>query len=149
MQTNKFCNVFRDHDRGTQYMISEVINKGDRSFKETCFRVILYNCFKRESTWEALVAGLGPLKWSTFKYRAYGAVLATHHQGGQVPLYTAAYQIPPPGYGHAVHYKNHLEAVETMMKDGLPRKLLAATSMKDMFELVCQYRGIGQFIGYQ
>jgi len=66
LRQHTFTNVFRIYDRVTQYIISNVIGKGDRDLHETCFRVILFRCFNRISTWELLVAHFGELTWRDF-----------------------------------------------------------------------------------
>ncbi|KIJ28888.1 hypothetical protein M422DRAFT_189161, partial [Sphaerobolus stellatus SS14] len=149
MQNTKFCNVFRIHDRGTQYLLNEVINKGDQDFREIAFRVILFKCFMRTETWEALCKGLGPLKWSTFNLKRYGAVLGKAYESG--PLYTGAYQIPPPklGYPKARSYMNHLRLVQMMMKDDVPGQLLKLKHLQDAYNLIQEYPGMGPFLSYQ
>ncbi|KAF8587500.1 hypothetical protein K439DRAFT_1338046, partial [Ramaria rubella] len=144
---HKFCNVYRAYDRGTQYILREVINKGSQDHQEICFRVILFKLFNRITTWEALDAHLGPLTWARFNIKAYVRVLATARES--CALYTSAYQIPPPKLGEKESFKNSLRLLELMMKDDVPGQLLQRQHMRDAHQLIETYPGMGPFLSFQ
>ena len=83
LQKYYFCCPYRVLDRVTQYIITDVIQKGSQDPKEIVFRVLLFNTFTKIETWEALVAKLGPLKWSTYSREKYQAVLSALKSQGQ------------------------------------------------------------------
>ena len=56
-----FTNVFRVFDRVSQYILHNVINRGDQSLREQCFRVMLFRTFNKEETWEYMEKKLGEL----------------------------------------------------------------------------------------
>lgn len=43
LQNHKFCNTFRILDRGSQYLVTEVIEKGPQDLEEVTFRVLLFS----------------------------------------------------------------------------------------------------------
>ncbi|GJJ08985.1 hypothetical protein Clacol_003206 [Clathrus columnatus] len=144
---NRFCNVYRILDRGTQYVIEQVINKGPQDHTETCFRVMLYKLFNRIATWEYLVEELGTPTWETFNMDRYGEVLKTRLLTS--PIYTSAYQIPAPNLGHAKGYMNHLYLLQVMMEDDVPELLLHKNSLKEAYKLISDYPGMGPFLSIQ
>lgn len=144
---NRFCNVYRVLDRGTQYVLNEIINKGPQDFKETCFRVMLYKLFNRIPTWEYLVEKLGIPTWETFDLGRYSRVLRGRLLSS--PIYTGVYQIPAPKLGYPTSHMNHLRQLQMMMEDNVPRSLLRKTSMKEAFKLISSYPGMGPFLGLQ
>ena len=48
----KFTNVYRATDRVSQYLIKDVLYKGNQEPNELFFRLILFKIFNRISTWE-------------------------------------------------------------------------------------------------
>lgn len=144
---NRFCNVYRILDRGTQYVVNEIINKGPQDHRETCFRVMLYKLFNRIPTWEYIVQKLGTPTWETFDINKYGRVLRARLLSS--PIYTSAYQIPAPKLGYPTSHMNHLRQLQMMMDDDVPTLLLRKTCLKDAFKLIESYPGMGPFLGLQ
>jgi hypothetical protein len=144
---HKFCHVFRIYDRGTQFLLRNVINKGSQGHQELCFRVILFKLFNRISTWNLLEKALAPLSWASFDLEAYEDVLAEASQSSS--LYTGAYQIPAPNLGDNLGFKNHLLLLQLMMEEDLPGQLLRRKHMRDAHELIQLYPGMGPFLSYQ
>lgn len=103
--------------------------------------------FNRISTWETMDNKLGPLRWATFDMYKYGKVLRNIYRS--CPIYTGAYQIPSPNLGYSECYMNHLELLKMMMDDDLPGELLQLRSMREAFELISRYPGMGPFLSYQ
>ena len=66
LQQYPFTNVFRVFDRVTQYILLEVIQKGDQSLHEQCFRLMLFRSFNKIETWEYLLENFGDLTWREF-----------------------------------------------------------------------------------
>jgi len=64
-------------------------------------------------------------------------------------LYSAAYIMPPPRLGEARKHANHLRLIEVMMNDGAPEKVAGAATMKEAFDVLASYPGIGTFLAYQ
>src|ERR1035437_10279163 len=48
----KFTNVYRILDRTSQYLVREVIHRGEQSAEELFFRILLFKLFNKIETWE-------------------------------------------------------------------------------------------------
>ena len=146
----KFTNAYRASDRVSQYLIKEVIYRGDTSPEEVFFRTLLFKVFNRIDTWELLGRELGEITFGGYSFKRYDAVLSAAMERGE-RIYSAAYIMPsggaksPGGRKHSMH----LRLIELMLKDGLPTKIGSARSMAKAFELIRAYPTIGDFLAYQ
>jgi thymidylate kinase len=146
----KFTNAYRASDRVSQYLIKEVIYKGDSSPNEIFFRILIFKVFNRIETWELLRRELGEIIFKEYSFKRYDAVLSAAMARGE-RVYSAAYIMPsggaksPGGRKHSMH----LRMIETMIKDELPAKITEARSMAKAFELIRAYPTIGDFLAYQ
>ncbi|KAK7055139.1 chromo domain-containing protein [Favolaschia claudopus] len=145
----KFCNAYRVLDRTTQFIISEVIEKGSHlSDTELLFRILLFNCFNRIETWELLEEAFGArLTWARFDLKAYGKVLSQAIADG-VSLFTAAYMKIGKKIDHDANHMRHLQLLQILMRD-LPVILRNAKYAADVFERVAAYQGLGDFAAFQ
>ena len=93
---------------------------------------------------------LGPIAWSSYKYRKYDAVLSRLMEDG-CSIYSAAYIMPSgsSSFGDARKHQNHLRLIEMMMNQGLPKQLANASSMKEAFNLLRAMPMLGDFLAYQ
>jgi len=156
LRQHAFTNVFRIYDRVTQYIISNVIGKGDQGLHETCFRVILFRCFNRISTWELLLAHFGELTWRDFNLAAYESVLYEEYRQNNT-LYGASYILPAPELGGTsldkvkakANYANHLRLLKVMMETDLPGQLAQLSELSDAWERISLYPGMGAFLSFQ
>lgn len=145
---HRFTNCYRAADRVSQYLIQNVIYRGDQARDEVMFRVLLFKIFNRISTWEYLVDELGVPTWAAFDRHTYDAALGRRFEIG-ARLYSAAYVMPPPRLGAVRKHSNHLLLLEQMMRDGLPDRLSAAVTMADAFATLLSYPAIGDFLAFQ
>ena len=67
LRNHIFTNAYRASDRVSQYLIREVIYRGDPSVTEVCFRTLLFKFFNRIATWELLVHELGDISWTNYR----------------------------------------------------------------------------------
>lgn len=133
-----FCNVFRQHDRGTQWIIKNVINK--ESVKSlTLFRVIAYRCCNRISTFEKY--GFPEMR----KVDVISWIRSLKNSPHQVfgSAYRAMSFGPTP---RLTHYINALRSVLDLMEDTLFKQIPYMTSKKAIWEQFCRIRGVGPFI---
>lgn len=146
----RFTNAFRAADRVSQYLVREVQYRQDRSQApmEVFFRTVLFKLFNRIDTWEALERELGPLSWQRAQLEAVSGVLDRLIRGGR-RVYSAAYIMPSPAFGHRRKYSNHLAMLARMMDDGLPGHLAGARSLRSAYEMILDYPGIGPFLAFQ
>jgi hypothetical protein len=148
----KFCNTYRAADRVTQYLIRHVIyGHGSEQLgpEDTFLRTVLFRIFSKESTWEALEEATGGVTRSTLDVAFLGDVLAGIRK--RQPIYTSAFILASPSrYGHTEKHRNHLELVADMfIKDNLGARIARDRSLRQVFQSLIVYPGIGPFLGYQ
>jgi len=146
----RFTNTFRAADRVSQYLIREVQYREDRSQApdEVFFRTMLFKLFNRIETWERLEQELGPVSWQSARFEAMSELLDGLIEAGR-RVYSAAYIMPSPAFGHRRKHANHLAMLAKMMDDGLPGSLARASSMHSAYELILDYPGLGPFLAFQ
>ena len=147
---HKFTNAYRASDRVSQYLIRNVIYKGDQSVPEVFFRTILFKLFNKIETWELLESRLGPITWADFSFARFDDIL-TEALSVKTRIYSAAYIMPSGNrvFGYGVKHRNHLSLLERMMEDDVPYRIADASSMNQAFAILRSYPTIGNFLGYQ
>lgn len=146
---HRFTNAYRASDRVSQYLIRHVIYDGAQGPEEIFFRTILFKIFNRIDTWKLLVDRLGGVPtWATFDLEAYARIFDAAMAADE-RLYSAAYIMPSPPFGHARKHRNHLQLLEQMMRDGVPQHVSAAASLKEVFEILRSYPSLGDFLAFQ
>ena len=78
----RFTNCYRAADRVSQYLITQVCYRGDLSWDEVFFRVLLFKIFNRVTTWRLLTSQLGQVTWEQYEHATYNAVLSEALGGG-------------------------------------------------------------------
>lgn len=146
----RFTNVYRASDRVSQYLIREVQYHPDRiaNPRELFFRTMLFKIFNRIETWQMLEEHVGPLSWQRTDLSRVCEIMDRHTACGE-RLYSAAYIMPSPTFGHARKHANHLALLERMMADGMPELVAGARSLSAVYELLKRYPGIGPFLAFQ
>jgi len=66
--TYRFTTCYRASDRVSQYLIREVLYKGEQNAEEIFFRCLLFKLFNRIGTWEELVEKIGHVTWREFRF---------------------------------------------------------------------------------
>lgn len=150
LSTFRFTNTYRAADRVSQYLISEVQSGADRSQApcEVFFRTMLFKIFNRIETWETLERHLGPITWAKLDAEALDQALESLRRQGQ-SIYSAAYIMPSPAYGHPRKHSNHIALLVQMMSDRLPERISQAPSLRTVYELILGYPGLGPFLAFQ
>jgi alpha-glutamyl/putrescinyl thymine pyrophosphorylase clade 1 len=148
IRAHRFTNCYRACDRVSQYLISRVIYGADQAPQEVVFRILLFKLFNRIETWEALECVVGVPTWRDYDSNRYSDVLA-HITGQGRPIYSAAYVMPSPALGYARKYMNHLALLELMMRDGVAKRLQQAKTMREAFQILRKYPGLGDFLAFQ
>lgn len=148
LQTFRFTNAYRASDRVSQYLIRNVIYEGGQSPEEVFFRTILFKVFNRIDTWETLCKNIGELTWKQYSFEKYSKVLDAENLRGKT-IYSAAYIMPSPSFGYPKKHRNHLRLIEHMMKDGAPKRILSASSLESVFNILRGYPSLGDFLAFQ
>ncbi len=150
LRAYRFTNVFRATDRVSQCLIREIQYRVDRSQEpsEVFFRTILFKIFNKIETWEALEYAHGPLSWRTVDLDAVDRTLSRLQASGQ-SIYSAAYIMPAPPFGHARKHSNHLVLIAHIMADRLAHRLRQAPDLRAVYEHMLNYPGLGRFLAFQ
>jgi hypothetical protein len=150
LRSYRFTNAYRAADRVSQYLIREVLYRDDRSQApdEVFFRTLLFKLFNKIDTWRYLERALGPLTWRSTNLKRISHLLGALHNRGE-RVYSAAYIMPPPAFGHTRKHDNHLALLARMMGDGLPARLGKARSLRAAYEQIKPYPGLGPFLAFQ
>jgi hypothetical protein len=146
----KFTNAYRASDRVSQFLIKDVIYRGDKSEEEVFFRTILFKLFNKVHTWHLLERSLGCLTYRDFEFKAYDSVLSNAINSGKT-IYSAAYIMPSgsKAFGTTRKHRSHLKLLQQMMEDEVPLRIAECKSMLDAFTLLRSYPMIGDFLAYQ
>ncbi len=150
LRKHKFTNAYRASDRVSQYLIKNIIYKGEQKFEEVFFRTILFKIFNKIDTWVLLHNEIGEIKIKNFSYTKFSEVLMEAMIAGET-LYSGAY-IMASGksrFGHERKFQNHIRLIELMLKEKLPDRVLSCKSLEDIFSLLKSYPTIGNFLAYQ
>ena len=144
----RFTNPFRASDRVSQFLIRHVIYDGEQSIEEIFFRTVLFKLFNRIDTWEVTVRSLGELRSDTVRFemlgQLYDKLFERNHR-----LYSAAYIMPDPKFGHERKHRNHLQLLELMMKSNTPSRIRDAKSLEAVYEILKSFPSIGSFLAFQ
>lgn len=149
LQRYKFCNSYRASDRVSQFLIRDVIYRGDFSADDTLMRIVLFRLFSKIETWLALESELGPITRVTLRGQRLARVLERRRADG--PIYTSAFILcANKAFGHDRKHLNHIELVRTMFRGGaLPAAVARASSLADLYTALLGYPLIGPFMAYQ
>ena len=150
LMQHKFTNAYRASDRVSQYLIRNVIYKGDQSPDEVFFRIILFKLFNKIETWELLTRKLGEIRYADYSYRRLDQVFTNAMNSGQ-RIYSAAYIMPSGSrsFGTTRKHRAHLKLLERMMEDEVHYRLASSRNMQEAFTLLRSYPMIGDFLAYQ
>ncbi|WP_265822647.1 nucleotide kinase domain-containing protein [Geovibrio ferrireducens] len=146
----KFTNTYRASDRVSQYLIKEIIYKGSQEINELFFRIILFKLFNKIETWEYLNSIFPTICLSCFDVEKFSTALSNYRVIGNT-VYSAAYIMP--SYAGDKRYKekhiSHLNLLKKMINDDLPQKIANAKSLRDVFNHLLAYPGLGKFLAFQ
>jgi len=150
LMQHKFTNAYRASDRVSQYLIRNVIYKGDQSPDEIFYRIILFKLFNKIETWELLTKKLGEIRYADYSYKRYDRIFTKAMNSGQ-RIYSAAYIMPSGSrsFGTTRKHRAHLRLLERMMEDELHYRIAASRNMHEAFTLLRSYPMIGDFLAYQ
>ncbi len=149
LQTYRFTNPYRATDRVSQYLIGSVQYdiKRSQSPQEVFFRTILFKIFNKIETWEALEKSLGNISWQSADQSAILNVL--NQLKAKQSIYSAAYIMSSPPFGHKFKHENHIAMLWQMMNDGLPGKIAQSQNIEEIYNMILAYPGMGKFLAFQ
>tara|TARA_R110002049_G_scaffold32139_8_gene107567 strand:+ start:9330 stop:10331 length:1002 start_codon:yes stop_codon:yes gene_type:complete len=146
----RFTNSFRAADRVSQYLIREVQFGLGRSQAPTDLftRTLLFKLFNKIDTWETIETQIGEVTAHSLSSCAIDQVLDSAMKGGQ-RVYSGAYIMPSPSFGHDRKHANHLALLRAMLEDRLPDRIRQQPTLSDVYSLLLSYPGLGPFLAFQ
>jgi hypothetical protein len=149
IRRHKFTNVYRASDRVSQFLIRNVIYKGDNSPREIFFRTLLFKFFNKIETWELLAREVGEVSWQTYHFDRYRAPLEDAMRAG-IRIYSPAYIMPAASrFSGPRKHETHLRLLEHMIKESAPEGIARSRTMKAAFDLLRSFPMMGNFLAYQ
>lgn len=148
----KFCNVFRAADRVSQYMIRDVCyHKEGCSPEDRLFQIVAFRTFSKIDTWRTVREVLG--HYPRLDDLASGVFTKALEEAKRINggLYTGAFILcATDAYGKNLKHLNHVELFRHMFLTGrFGEKLLAARSLRKVYNLLHEYPLMGDFMSYQ
>ncbi len=151
LQKHKFTNAYRASDRVSQYLIRNVIYKGNKSPDEVFFRILLFKTFNKIETWEKIGNEMGgEISLKNYTFKRYRKILSNLMDKKQ-KVFSAAYILPSGKreFGYERKHENILKLIELMIKSSLPQRISERTSLNEIYELFLNYPTVGPFLAYQ
>lgn len=152
LQEYKFCNVYRAADRVSQYLIRDVAyRQDDSSPADRLFQIVAFRNFSNIRTWATVTEILGRSPRITdIESGAFENTLtqAKNRNGG---LYTGAFILcATDAYGRKTKHLNHVELFRDMfVRSRLAERILEASSLEDVYDLLHAFPLMGDFMSYQ
>lgn len=150
---HRFTNPYRAADRVSQYLIRDVQYARGRSQEpeEVFFRTMLFKIFNKIETWEYLERQLGPITYRKLRADNYVRLIETLDSAfaGEKAIYSAAYIMPSPPMGHQRKHQNHIALLAAIMRKGDWERFQNSASLKEAFDIMSSYVGIGPFLAFQ
>lgn len=152
IQDYKFCNVFRAADRASQYLIRTICySEQSNDPTDRLFQIIAFRIFSNIETWESLREKLGhnPTLDNLIDGSFETALTEIKAEAGK--LYTGSFILcATDSYGRQLKHLNHVELLKDMfIENDLDRKILDATSLKEIYDLIHTFPMMGDFMSYQ
>lgn len=152
LATYKFCNTFRAADRVSQYVIKEVCYSSERSIPEDrIFQIVAFRFFSKIETWQAISRHLG--RAPTLDDLVNGAFQQAIEKAIEqnTVIYTSAFILcAANAYGMNRKYLNHVELFKDIfINQSFAREVLAARSLKQIYDTLHTFPLIGNFMAYQ
>lgn len=145
-----FTNVFRELDKGTQHLISEVLKRDDLSVEAKLYNALLYRRFNIFGFFGEIVpkpiADLDPAGWA-----ALIPIFDAHRQSGK-NLYSIAYNICQVPIDKNFRPKDKHVQLILSVKDAVERRLFCVPSelsADEAFKIMRKAHGVGDFLAYQ
>lgn len=146
LASNRFTNVYRILDPGTQYVVDEILAK-DAPAAEVLFNVIIYRLIGRRETHQELGFQLS----SNFRLEDFAAKLHRIRARGE-PVFTAAYMVSAyenMGTRDKIENVGRLFAHLRRVVGEIYQQLAVAPSSEAAFGILRKLPGLGDFLAFQ
>lgn len=152
LATYKFCNVFRAADRVSQFLIRHIAYPATpQADVDKLFQIVAFRTFSKIETWHRIEEELGgaPTLHDLASGRFEAALNRLRDAG--ITIYTGAFILcATDAYGRRIKHLNHVELFKHMFLDSdFPDRVLAAQSLREVYELLHAFPLMGDFMSYQ
>ena len=148
----RFCNVRREHDRESRWLIANIALNNKLSYDNKLLNCVLFRFFNKYDT----VQIFGPLDFRNISYNNIQKKLDEHKKNNPSYVYfsNAFYMSGPKGaankkFGRSDIRINIIKLVDSYNKDGIIPRIRQCTTQQQIFDTLQSYDGIGQFLAYQ
>ena len=150
LATYKFCNAYRASDRVSQFLIKQVIYGFSTNPVDVLFRILFFRLFNKIETWQALEAKFGDVTLDNFDPVLYAQALQDIKRQNGAIYGNAFILCANKVFGYDQKHCNHLALLDKIfVQEDLGNQLLAADSLKHLFELLRSLPLLGDFMAYQ
>lgn len=146
MQKERFTNVYRELDPGTQYAIKNIL-ESNAPKQDKIFNIMIYRLIGRSETHSAI----GFQKLATFNYKNFERRLKEIRRKG-IPVFTAAYTVS--GYskmGSKDKIENVSKIFENLQKnfEMFYAQIESSSNLQEVYDAIRSQSGFGNFLAYQ
>jgi hypothetical protein len=145
---NKFTNVFRINDRGSQFLLKELLYDPEAEHEDIVMRAMLYRYTNKPEPWLDFYLHVGryPILKDLFSGRVGRLWRSLDYS-----VFNPCYKILVPlkkyhGLDKVTMVTHH---VRDMVRDGVVSEILVSRSLKDIVETLQRVPGIGPFMSMQ
>lgn len=150
----KFTNVYRATDRVSQYLIRNVIYKDLNQYtpEDVLLRILVFKIFNKPETWEYLSEKLSdPISVKTYNPHEIADLLTAFQRSH--PIFNNAYMMAGSHIAYndlpTKHDKWLMMVKREILDTNLLRRILDASSLENIYEMLSQCTFIGSFLAYQ
>lgn len=149
----RFCNVRREHDKESKWLIKNICLNNEISYENKLLNIILFRLFNKSSTFEIF----GPLNFEKIDYSEIMEKIAKYRR--EKPEYiffsnafftsgqkVAANKLFPKEKDLVLKI---IMLVEKYFKEGILEKIKSSQNQLAVFNCLKGLRGIGNFLAYQ
>lgn len=154
----KFCNMRREHDRCSKWLIDNISNNKNLSFKHKIYKSICFRIYNNVHTAELIGLADAPITSSAITFIKYEEKV----EKLTPPIGNSYYKYFTDAYGTAgmkagiKHTFPHRQLsvcpvllARKLYSENFAEKLIKAESQKDVFDLLMSINGVSTFLAYQ
>jgi hypothetical protein len=141
-----FCNVYREHDAGTQFCINNIL-KAYGDLRVLLLHVVVYRLFNEPATYEAIKHCVNAN--GTFEGVKAGKILDKRR--GKCKIFRGAWMASGTGITGMTKAMGYCLDIESSSRrlGSITKRLVASTSMEQAWEIVREMKWCGGFCAYQ
>ena len=160
LQQFKFTNVRREHDRETKWVIENIVENDDLIYEDKLLNIILFRLFNKHETLDLIGAPIAFIEefHGDFDFESYRVIFEDYcDYDPKYSFFTGAFFTTgmKQGIQSCLPEKEDNSCMRVMkflgylIEDNIIEKIIACDTQSDVFDLLRNYGGIGDFLAYQ